>query len=193
MLALFTDGVVERRDLSMTEGLARLRSALGTGTAEQRCSEAIRTMLDHGDAQDDMALLVMHREEDGDSPPLHIEVPAVATSLGLVRAALRRWMAGLGISDKLGFDVLLGIGEAAANTVAHAYGPGGGNIGIEVSSTGGVILATVTDAGTWRHPRGQNRGRGLTIMEGCSAEMTVDTTDSGTEVRLTFRNATEVS
>lgn len=191
MLALFTDGLVERRDLSIPEGLAHLRSALGTGTAEHRCSEAIRTMLDHGDPQDDMALLVLHREEGGDSPPLHIVVPAVATSLGLVRAALRRWMAGLDISDKLSFDVLLGVGEAAANTVAHAYGPGGGSIGIEVSSAGGVILATVTDTGTWRHPRGHNRGRGLMIMKGCSAEMTVDTTDTGTEVHLTFRDAME--
>lgn len=193
MLALFTDGLVERRDELITEGLDRLRSTLGTGTAEQRCSEAIHTMFEHCDPQDDVALLVLHREEDGDSPPLHIQVPAVATSLGLVRTALRRWLSGLGVSDKRSFDVLLGVGEAAANTVAHAYGPGGGTIGIEVSSTGGVILATIRDTGTWRSPRGENRGRGITIMEGCSDEMTVDTTESGTEVRLTFRNAAGTS
>ncbi len=189
MLALFTDGLVERRDEPITAGLAQLRGALGTGTAEQRCSEVIRTMLGEGDPQDDVALLVLHREEDGDSPPLHLRVPAVATSLGLVRAALRRWLSNVGASEKIGFDVLLGVGEAAANAVAHAYGPAGGTIGIELSSTGGVILATVRDTGTWRLPRGENRGRGITIMEGCADEMTVDTTDAGTEVRLTFGTA----
>ena len=191
MLALFTDGLVERRNEPITEGLTRLRAALGTGTAEQRCSEVIRRLLGETDPQDDVALLVLHREEEGDGPPLRLRVPAVATSLGLVRAGLRRWLGSLGASDKLGFDVLLGVGEAAANAIAHAYGPGGGTIGIELSSTGGVILATVKDTGTWRLPRGENRGRGIAIMEGCSDEMTVDTTETGTEVRLVFRNGAE--
>src|SRR5690606_29535203 len=114
---------------------------------------------------------------------------AVATSLGLVRAGLRRWLANLGANEKLSFDVLLSVGEAAANAVAHAYGPRGGMMGIEISSTGGVILATVRDTGTWRMPRGENRGRGIAIMEGCSDEMAVETTETGTEVRLVFHNA----
>jgi GAF domain-containing protein len=193
MLALFTDGLVERRDEPITEGLDRLRSALGTGTAEQRCAEVIHTMFGGAEPQDDVALLVLHREDDGDNPPLHLRVPAVATSLGLIRAGLRRWLAGVGVGDKRGFDVLLGVGEAAANAVAHAYGPGGGAIAVEVSSTDGVILATIRDTGTWRLPRGENRGRGITIMEGCADEMTVDTTDAGTEVRLTFRNGGDQS
>jgi anti-sigma regulatory factor (Ser/Thr protein kinase)/putative methionine-R-sulfoxide reductase with GAF domain len=193
MLALFTDGLIERRDEPVTQGLARLRAALGTGTAEQRCAAVIRTIFGDADPHDDVALLVLHREEDGDSPPLHLRVPAVATSLGLIRAALRRWLAALGVSDKTTFDVLLGVGEAAANSVAHAYGPGGGTVGVEVSSTGGVILATITDTGTWRLPRGENRGRGITIMERCADEMAVDTTDSGTEVRLRFLREDEAA
>ena len=186
MLALFTDGLIERRDEPIPEGLARLRAALREGTAEQRCACAVSTMLGDTDPPDDVAVLVLHREDDGDTPPLHLRVPATATSLGRVRAALRRWLARVGVTDKRTFDVLLSVGEAAANVVAHAYGPGGGAIAIEVSSSGGVVLATVGDTGTWRKPRGENRGRGITIMERCADEMTVNTTDSGTEVRLSF-------
>jgi anti-sigma regulatory factor (Ser/Thr protein kinase)/putative methionine-R-sulfoxide reductase with GAF domain len=190
-LALFTDGLIERRDEPITEGLARLRAALGDGTAEQQCSSAVSTMLGDGDPPDDVALLVLHREDDGDIPPLHLRVPAIATSLGGVRAALRRWLARVGASEKRTFDVLLGVGEAAANIVAHAYGPGGGAITIEVSYKGGVVLATVSDTGTWRPPRGENRGRGITIMERCADEMTVSTSEAGTDVRLSFRTGSD--
>jgi serine phosphatase RsbU (regulator of sigma subunit)/anti-sigma regulatory factor (Ser/Thr protein kinase) len=186
VLALFTDGLIERRDRPVTHGIARLQEALGTGTAEQRCATAIQTMLGGADPADDVALLVVRRRDDADTPPLRLEVPAVATSLALVRSAMRRWLATLGVGANNTQNVLLAVGEAGANAVAHAYGPSGGTIGIELSSVSGVVLACVRDTGRWRPPRGENRGRGIMIMERCADELTVDTTDTGTEVRLRF-------
>jgi anti-sigma regulatory factor (Ser/Thr protein kinase)/putative methionine-R-sulfoxide reductase with GAF domain len=186
VITLFTDGLVERRGESLTEGLERLRRALRAGSAEQRCATAIRTMLGGSDPADDVALLVIRREDNGDLPPLQVKVPAVATSLILVRTALRRWLSAMGVADRDEFNVMLAVGEAAANVVSHAYGPSGGVVDIDLSCTAGDIVATIRDSGRWRLPRGENRGRGINIMENCADEVSVDTTEAGTEVRLRF-------
>jgi anti-sigma regulatory factor (Ser/Thr protein kinase)/putative methionine-R-sulfoxide reductase with GAF domain len=189
MLALFTDGLVERRGESITVGLDQLRKALAAGSAEQRCATAIHSMLGGLEPQDDVALLVLRREDEGDSPPLQVKVPAVATSLALVRTALRRWLGALGVSEREGFNVMLGVGEAVANSVSHAYGPSGGTVGVDMSCSAGNIVGTIRDTGRWRLPRGQNRGRGINIMEKCADEVSVDTTEAGTVVRLLFHIA----
>jgi anti-sigma regulatory factor (Ser/Thr protein kinase) len=186
VLALFTDGLVERRDESITDGLERLRHSLRAGSAEQRCATAIHTMLGGAEPQDDVALLVMRREDSGDSPPLHVTIPAVATSLVLVRTALRRWLSTLAVSEREELDVMLALGEAMANVVSHAYGPSGGTMDVDLSCSAGDIVATIRDTGRWRLPRGTNRGRGINIMRNCADEVSVDTTEAGTEVRLRF-------
>jgi anti-sigma regulatory factor (Ser/Thr protein kinase) len=185
VLALFTDGLVERRGELVTEGLARLRGALGTGSADQRCAAVIHTMLHGSDPADDVALLVVRRE-DTERPPLRVTVPAVATALVLVRTALRRWLATLGVRGDDEFNVMLGVGEAMANVVSHAYGPSGGPMDVDVSWSGGDVVATIRDTGQWRSPRGENRGRGLHIMDKCADEASVATTEEGTLVRLVF-------
>jgi anti-sigma regulatory factor (Ser/Thr protein kinase)/putative methionine-R-sulfoxide reductase with GAF domain len=186
VLALFTDGLVERRGESITDGLERLRKSLTAGSAEQRCATAIHSMLGGADPQDDVALLVIRREDSGERPPLHVNVPAVATSLVVIRTALRRWLSALGVGDRKGSDVMLGVGEATANVVSHAYGPRGGSMDVHLSCSAGEIVATIRDTGRWRLPRGENRGRGINIMQMCADQMSVDTTEAGTEVCLRF-------
>jgi anti-sigma regulatory factor (Ser/Thr protein kinase)/putative methionine-R-sulfoxide reductase with GAF domain len=186
-VVLFTDGLIERRGQSITAGLERLRGSLRIGSAERRCATAIDTMLGGGDPEDDVALLVIRREETGDTPPLHVELPAVASSLVLVRTALRRWLSTLRVSDTQELNVMLGVGEAMANVVSHAYGPGGGTMDVSMSRSAGDIVATIRDTGRWRLPRGENRGRGINIMEKSADEVSVDTGEGGTEVRLRFR------
>ena len=186
VLALFTDGLVERRGESITDGLERLRRSLTAGSAEQRCATAIHSMLGGADPQDDVALLVIRREDSGEGPPLHVNVPAVATSLVVVRTALRRWLSALGASDREGFDVMLGVGEATANVVSHAYGPRGGSMDVNLSCSAGEIVATIRDTGRWRLPRGENRGRGINIMQKCADQVSVESTEAGTEVCLWF-------
>ena len=187
VLALFTDGLVERRGESVTARLDRLRGAVRDGSAEQRCANAIHTMLGGDEPADDVALLVIRREDHGGGPPLHVTMPAVATSLVLVRTALRRWLSTVEVSEREEFNVMLAVGEAMANVVSHAYGPRGGTMDIDMTSSGGDIVATIRDTGRWRQARGTNRGRGMSIMRKCADEVSVDTTDAGTEVRLRFR------
>src|SRR5690606_33285117 len=122
LLALFTDGLVERRDRPLEQGLARLRGALRADSAEQSCAAAVADIGADTPLHDDSALLVIRRQPDSDER-MQIEVPAVPTALGRIRYALRRWLASNAIGDDDSVNILLAVGEASANAVEHAYGP----------------------------------------------------------------------
>ena len=78
--------------------------------------------------------------------------------------------------------------EAAANAIEHAYGPADAEFTLELGIDDGVVWATVSDAGSWRKPRGSGRdgtrGRGLGIIEGLMDEVDVSRSDTGTTVRM---------
>jgi putative methionine-R-sulfoxide reductase with GAF domain len=69
VVALFTDGLVERRGEVLDQGLERLCAAITLESAERSCRAAIAALVpDHGWA-DDAALLVIRRGDDiGDRP-----------------------------------------------------------------------------------------------------------------------------
>ena len=46
---------------------------------------------------------------------------------------------------------------------------------------------SVRDFGVWRERRGEDRGRGLTIMEGMMDDVEVSRTSQGTTVRMSRR------
>lgn len=185
LLALFTDGLVERRDQPLEQGLARLRAALRADSAGQSCAAAVADIGAETPLHDDSALLVIRRRPDSDER-MQIEVPAVPTALGRIRYALRRWLAANAIGDDDSVNILLAVGEASANAVEHAYGPAGGTVAVGLTRDGDTVVATVRDTGRWRLPRGTNRGRGVGIMEKCTEAMSVERSDEGTEVRLQF-------
>jgi len=60
---LYTDGLVERRDRRLTDGLALLLATLGAQPAEELCSHATAALLDHEQANDDVAILVIRRRD----------------------------------------------------------------------------------------------------------------------------------
>jgi anti-sigma regulatory factor (Ser/Thr protein kinase)/putative methionine-R-sulfoxide reductase with GAF domain len=185
-LALFTDGLVERRGERIDEGFERLRAVLTPGPAEQSCRAAVAALYPETGWEDDAALLIIRRDDTGNQP-LVLQVPAVPTSLEHIRAAVRRWLASIGVSDSKSVDVVLGIGEATGNVVEHAYGPGGGIVEVEMAQVPAGMVATIRDTGQWRTHRGDNRGRGMTIMKVCADEVSIKRTTKGTEVTLEFR------
>jgi anti-sigma regulatory factor (Ser/Thr protein kinase) len=186
LLAFFTDGLVERRNEPLEQGLERLSAALKGESAERSCTSAVNAMIGGDALHDDAALLVLRRD-DVSGGPMHLDVPAVPTSLGRIRYALRRWLASNRATDDDTVNILLAVGEATANAVEHAYGPAGGVVEVDVERSDDTVVAFVRDTGRWRLPRGTNRGRGVGIMESCTEELSVDRTDGGTAVRLQFR------
>jgi sigma-B regulation protein RsbU (phosphoserine phosphatase) len=61
VLAFYTDGLVERRDRPVDVGMAELAAALEPGEPERVCARLMATMIGARPAQDDVALLVVHR------------------------------------------------------------------------------------------------------------------------------------
>jgi anti-anti-sigma factor len=82
-------------------------------------------------------------------------------------------------------DVLLAVGEAAANAVEHAYPDGSAGV-VEVALERGVggVAGTVRDTGAWRPPPDDPgfRGRGLQILRALADDVDVRTDAGGTTV-----------
>jgi GAF domain-containing protein/anti-sigma regulatory factor (Ser/Thr protein kinase) len=191
-LLLYTDGIVERRDMWIDEGLRQLVAA-AEGLAEddpepdELLERLLAAVLPGGRPSDDVALLAL-RVEPLPGGPLRLRLAADPTVLVTMRQALRQWLTDAGASEDDAYDVLVAATEAAANAVEHAYGPGDASFRVEARDAGnGQVVLTVRDSGAWRPPRGQNRGRGTLLMQELMDEFEVTTGESGTEVRMSKR------
>jgi sigma-B regulation protein RsbU (phosphoserine phosphatase) len=71
VLCLYTDGLVERRDQPIDEGIARLRAAITAQDPETACVSVMAAMADYSPHTDDVALLMLRRipDEPGGSGP----------------------------------------------------------------------------------------------------------------------------
>ena len=110
---------------------------------------------------DDVALLTLRRLALPSATPLELALPAVASSLSDIRAAVKRWLTEVGAGPGDVLDLLLAVGEASSNVVEHAYGPKGGIVHVRLELQGPDVVVAVRDTGRWRPPRGDNRGRGM--------------------------------
>jgi stage II sporulation SpoE-like protein len=64
VLCLYTDGLVERRDQPIDEGIARLRAAVTTADPEAGCASVMAAMAGYTPHTDDIALLMLRRTPD---------------------------------------------------------------------------------------------------------------------------------
>ncbi|HEX8066420.1 MAG TPA: GAF domain-containing protein [Thermoleophilaceae bacterium] len=182
-LLLYTDGLVERRGESLDVGLERLRSAVSgvPATADEVCLAAVAEL---EVAVDDVAVLTVQRTP---VPPdrLRLALPAAAQSLAEMRSSLRDWLSSAGAPASDAYDVMVAVGEAAANAIEHAYGPVEAEFGLDVDLVEGRIVAIeLRDSGRWRSARGEHRGRGLSLMRALMDEVDVAMDHDGTVVRM---------
>jgi serine phosphatase RsbU (regulator of sigma subunit)/anti-sigma regulatory factor (Ser/Thr protein kinase) len=187
-LLLYTDGLVERRDESLSEGLERLRGVsapmrLSPNPAEA-IESAIRSLLDGREPADDIALLLVDLEAE--STRIDLRIAADPAALVTVRRAFRRWLSDLGVPRRVSDDVITAVGEAGANAVEHAYGPMGGWLHVLASCEADTIQVTVSDGGRWRR-RQSGRGRGSTLMRSVMDSVEIETSDAGTTVTMQRR------
>lgn len=182
-LCLYTDGLVERRGAHLNDGLALLRQTLSTGDPEAVCSSIMATMVGRTQPRDDIAVLVVRRE-DGRSDK-QLTVPAEPPSLAAIRMALRRWLADREITSDAMNDLLVAVVEASANSIQHAYGAAGGLIELEMRVEDDTVTVTVRDSGQWRPQQDEPRGWGLLLMEQCSDDLQIVRGANGTSVTIT--------
>jgi len=187
-LLLFTDGLVERRGVSIRDGLARLQTeATGHSDLEALCDHLLSAMVG-AQVSDDVALLALRRAPLS-GRPLRLRVPAEPNVLASLRQAIRRWLAEAGAGEQDSYDILIACGEACANAVQHAYGARDGSLELEVSLVEGAVEVAVRDAGTWRPSSEREGGQGLHLMHGLMDSVEVESGPGGTMVRMRRRLA----
>ena len=194
LLALYTDGLVERPGESLDAGLERLRAVVqgARDDLEHLSDRLVRELLPDGPSEDDAALLLARALPLTDS--LVTRLPADVESIPLMRRLLGRWLYEAGATQAQAEDLSLATSEACANAIEHAYGPGPGILEVSASkSPSGEALVAVRDYGSWRAPRGANRGRGLLLMEGLTDSVEVVRGDDGTIVQLSRRLGAEAA
>jgi anti-sigma regulatory factor (Ser/Thr protein kinase)/putative methionine-R-sulfoxide reductase with GAF domain len=193
-LVLYTDGLVERPGESLDAGLERLTIVVGDGEQdlEHLGDSLVDELLPEGPTEDDAALLLARALPLSDS--LLTRLPADVESIPLMRRVLRRWLHEAGATDAQAEDLSLATSEACANAIEHAYGPAPGVLEVSaIRSPGGDAVVAVRDYGSWRQPRGANRGRGLQLMEGLTDSVEVVRGDDGTTVQLSRRLGAEAA
>ena len=191
-LLLYTDGLVERRDTPLQERLDQLAAAAGAPDEDLPglCDRLLATLLGEGEPGDDVALLAV-RPLPLALAQINLTLPAEPGSLARLRRRLTRFLHATGASDLERYEITLTICEAAGNAIEHAYGPGDASFDVEVAFDAGELTASVRDAGRWREKRGEERGRGLTIIEDLMDEVTVERDDEGTLIRMRRRLSAE--
>ena len=194
LLVLYTDGLVERPGEPLDAGLERLSSTVrdGEDDLEHLCDTVVDVLLPDGTGDDDAALLIVRALPLGDE--LEARFPAEIESIPGMRRLLRNWLVEAGATRADIDDLTLAAAEAAANSIEHAYGLAAGVVDLHASvSKSGMATVAVRDFGSWRSPRGTNRGRGMMLMEGLTDGVDVIRRDEGTTVELSRRLGVEAA
>lgn len=188
-LLLYTDGLVERRGRSLTEGIEQAAETVQGGRdtgIEELASRIMATLSPVGGYDDDVALLVYRHPA-----PLDMAFPAEAGQLAPVRHALRDWLHRCDVPPHTAQGVLVAAGEACANAVEHGHRDNPGEtVRLRAETRAGGMSLTVTDSGRWKTPDPEanpHRGRGLTLMRAMMQHVTIAPGPEGTTVEMNTR------
>jgi anti-sigma regulatory factor (Ser/Thr protein kinase) len=182
---LYTDGLVERPDTSLDEGLEWLREFAAGVPAhpDELCGALLQARFRDEPPRDDVALLAV-RLEPVPEERIEITLRAEPESLAQMRRALGRWLRAAGAGDTETYETLVACGEASANAIAHAYPPGEASYVVEARRDRSGVEVRVRDFGSWRAPRSGSQGRGLGLIEELMDDVEIERGDAGTVVRM---------
>jgi serine phosphatase RsbU (regulator of sigma subunit)/anti-sigma regulatory factor (Ser/Thr protein kinase) len=191
-LVLYTDGLVERRRESISEGLDRLvRVAAGAGatSAEALCSALVAGLLPPGTArEDDVAILVARLQRVVGGDVHRLDLAPDAHAVREARQFVGRLLDDAGWHDQRDVAQLL-VSELATNAVRY----GGPPISLTVTIDGNLLEVAVTDEEPGGPPAASTvvdelaeSGRGLHLVEVLSATWGTRTRPSGKSVWFTL-------
>ncbi len=188
-LMLYTDGLVERRDVTLDEGIMRLSETVAAGMsldADAVADSALSEMAPPGGYDDDIAIVVYRQPY----PRLAIDDVATAEQLSDIRHELAAWMQAAELPDERIADIVLAVNEACANSIEHGYrGRTPGRVRVEGENDGARVHLKVVDTGSWK-PKAADpgaRGRGLLLIRAVSDWLEMECTSSGTTVDMSFQ------
>ncbi len=187
-LMLYTDGLVERRDVPLDDGIDHLGRTVAGGpslTVDEVADAALSALAPPSGYDDDIAIVVYRRPH----PPLAIHRVVNANQLGDIRHELAKWLGGTGLSEEKIADIVLAVNEAVANSIEHGYqGRKPGKIRIHGENDGARVDLKIADKGKWK-PAATDpgvRGRGLVLIRAVSDWLELDCTPKGTTVTMSF-------
>ncbi|TQL02998.1 histidine kinase-like protein [Cellulomonas sp. SLBN-39] len=172
VLVYYTDGLVERRDRSLRDGLAVLVGVAAQVTARDAAGigeELLARLADH--PEDDVAVVVVRVPHDHDdrrtwpSPrQRRWRLPSEPASIARARHAVLRTCQAWDLPDAANAELV--VSELVANAVLHGWG----HVSLQLHDTGDGLRVEVEDANptppvtTDGHP-GRVGGFGMTIVE----------------------------
>ncbi|WP_343450123.1 SpoIIE family protein phosphatase [Micromonospora oryzae] len=183
-LLLYTDGLIEDRQLGLDAALAQLRADAAGGEHVADLVDAVVERVAARPLRDDVAVLALEATEPN---RFALRLPADPTRLSVLRRRLEDFLTAHRVGENDLFDLTVAVSEAAANAIEHPVCPAEPTIGVEVTIADGTVVATVRDSGQWRESTGAGfRGRGLALIRALG-DLTVSRTAEGTQVTLRRR------
>jgi serine phosphatase RsbU (regulator of sigma subunit)/anti-sigma regulatory factor (Ser/Thr protein kinase) len=178
LVLLYSDGLIERPNRTMTEGMAELAQVaadaagnrtLTTGaapTAAERVCQLTVELLTRTGYADDVTILAAERLPQP-VPELRLELRSERASVTTAREAFTGWLSQLDATAEDREALHLAVVEIITNAIEHAYPKGEpGTVELEAGlSEDGNVECRITDHGTWRppDPADANRGYGLMV------------------------------
>jgi PAS domain S-box-containing protein len=167
-LALFTDGLVERRRENIDAGLGRLLSALAgaPGDIEAVRDTVIEACVGPEPVDDDVTALFV-RAEAVLGENIRLTLTPDADALAALRRMLRRWLIEMGAApDEMG-AIVMAANEAWQNAIEHGHDFQPVPVDVRFQREDDEVVITVRDAGGRGQPAGDpDRGRGIELMRG---------------------------
>ncbi|MGW1057698.1 SpoIIE family protein phosphatase [Micromonospora rubida] len=184
-LLLYTDGLIEDRQLGIDAALGQLRedAARHAGHVADLVDAVVERVASQP-RRDDVAVLALEVTEPH---RFALRLPADPTRLSVLRRRLEDFLVAHRVGETDLFDLTVAVSEAAANAIEHPVEPAEPTIGVEVTIADRTVVATVLDSGRWRESTGAGfRGRGLELIKALG-DLTVSRTAEGTAVTLRRR------
>ena len=203
MLVFYTDGVTEAVRLGRPLGQGKLSDIVeqyGVGTPGelvQAMRRAVEAWVGSDGLRDDLAMLVcqMVHEETLAEPSRELVLPNEPSRIADVRAFVAAFLADARASVEASQEMLVAVGEAAANASKYGRAPEGrSEIRVRCLLEGPEVIVTVSDEGPGFDPsrferngppdRFASGGRGLFLMRQFVDSFEVDSSPKGTTVSL---------
>ncbi|WP_205471468.1 SpoIIE family protein phosphatase [Nocardioides sp. SYSU D00038] len=192
-VALYTDGLVERRGTDLMDGIDALSRELGARRDRPFAGlpEELVGALVGDDADDDIALVLLRVRPDRDRV-MELRLNHAGTAPGTARQAVGRQLREWGIGPSVVDDVVLVTSELVTNALVHARPP----IDLAVRANDGRVQVEVRDRAVLRPRRRRpddddEHGRGLNIVEALADDWGTHAAESGKTVWCSLASVRE--
>ena len=189
-IVLYTDGLVERRDRPLDEGMRLLADTARRvdGDPEELVDALVVAMVVADVRPDDVAIVAL-RFSATLVENLELALPATQDGLVEMRQGLRDWLAAGRVAPDIASDVVLAVWEAGANAIEHAQVPSEPTLTLLAKLDEAARLKVeVGDTGSWKSANGSGgRGLGLGLMRSLMDHVSVRESPGGTTVVLERR------